>query len=63
MVNKALCYGQGTKYLMLTYRRPNSLEIKGYSDAIFAVDKYDRKFTSRYVFTVVRGAISCRISK
>ena len=33
MVNKALRYAQGTKDYMLTYRRCDSLEIKGYSNA------------------------------
>ena len=32
MVKKALRYVQGTKGLMLTYRRSDSLEIEGYSD-------------------------------
>ena len=38
MVKKALCYVQGTKGLMLTYRRSDSLEIEGYSDSDFAGD-------------------------
>ena len=38
MVKKALCYVQGTKGLMLTYRKSDSLEIEGYSDADFAGD-------------------------
>ena len=36
MVKKALRYVQGTKGLMLTYRKSDSLEIEGYSDADFA---------------------------
>src|SRR5688572_22945189 len=63
MVKKALRYAQGTKELMLTYKRSDSLEIKGYSDADFAGDKDDRKSTSRYVFTLAGGAISWRSSK
>jgi hypothetical protein len=43
---------QGTKDLMLTYRRSDSLEIKGYSDADYAGDKDDRKSTIGYVFFV-----------
>jgi hypothetical protein len=50
MVKKALRYVQGTKDLMLTYRRSDSLEIKGYSDADYAED--DRKSTSGYMFTL-----------
>ena len=46
MVKKALRYVQGTKGLMLTYRRSDTLEIEGYSDADFAGDIDDRKSTS-----------------
>ena len=46
MVKKALRYAQGTKDYMLIYRRSDSLEIKGYSDADFAGDRDDRKSTS-----------------
>ena len=52
MVKKALRYVQGTKGLMLTYRRSNSLQIEGYSDSDFAGDVDDRKSTSCYVFTL-----------
>ena len=38
MIKKALRYVQGTKGLMLTYRKSDSLEIEGYSDADFAGD-------------------------
>jgi hypothetical protein len=37
MAKKAFRYLQGTKDLMLTYKRSDSLEIKGYSDADYAV--------------------------
>ena len=57
MVKKALCYVQGTKGLMLTYRRSDSLEIEGYSDSDFAGDIDDRKSMSGYVFTLAGGAI------
>ena len=63
MVKKALRYAQGTKDLMLTYKRSDSLEIRGYSDADFAGDINDRKSTSGYVFTLAGGAISWRSSK
>jgi hypothetical protein len=58
MVKKALRYVQGTKGLMLTYIRSDSLEIRGYSDADYAGDQDDRKSTSEYVFTLAGGAIS-----
>ena len=63
MVKKALRYAQGTKDLMLTYKRSDSLEIRGYSDADFAGDKDDRKSTTGYVFTLAGGAISWKSSK
>ena len=63
MVKKALRYVQGTKGLMLTYRKSDSLEIEGYSDADFAGDIDDRKSTSGYVFTLAGGAISWKSSK
>jgi hypothetical protein len=63
MAKKAFRYLQGTKDLMLTYRRSDSLEIKGYSDADYAGDRDDRKSTSGYIFTLVGGAISWRSSK
>jgi hypothetical protein len=63
MVKKALCNVQGTKGVMLTYRRFDSLEIEGYSDSDFAGDIDDRKSTSCYVFAPTKGAISWKSSK
>ena len=48
---------------MLTYKRSDSLEIRGYSDADYAGDKDDRKSTTGYVFTLAGGAISWRSAK
>jgi hypothetical protein len=48
---------------MLTYRRSDFLEIKGYSDADYAGDKDERKSTTGYVFTLAGGAISWRRCK
>ena len=48
---------------MLTYKRSDSLEIRGYSDAEFTGDKDDRKSTKGYVFTLTGGAISWRSAK
>ena len=62
-MKKALSYVQGTKGLMLTYRRSDSLHIEGYSDSDFARDVDDRKSTSGYVFTLTGGAISWKSSK
>ena len=44
LVKKVLRYLQGTKGLMLTYRRSYSLHIEGYIDSDYAGD--DRKSTS-----------------
>jgi hypothetical protein len=55
---KALHYCQGTKEIMLTYKRSEKLEIVGYSDADFAGCVDSRKSTSGYIFTLTGGAIS-----
>jgi hypothetical protein len=59
---KALCYLQGTKNLMLTYRKSDELESMGYADADFASGD-SRKSTSGYIFTLAGGAISWKSSK
>jgi hypothetical protein len=61
LVKKVLSYLQGTKSLMLTYRKTESLRIVGYSDSDYAGD--DRKSTSGYVFTLAGGAISWKSCK
>jgi len=61
LVRKVLRYLQGTKGLMLTYRRSDSLHIEGYTDSDYAGD--DRKSTSGYIFTLAGGAISWKSSK
>ncbi|WVZ54112.1 hypothetical protein U9M48_004967 [Paspalum notatum var. saurae] len=62
-VKKTLQYLQGTKSLMLTYRKSNALEIVGYSDADWAGCKDTRKSTSGYIFILARGAISWKSLK
>jgi hypothetical protein len=61
LVKKILRYLQGTKGLMLIYRKIESLRIVGYLDSDYAGD--DRKSTSGYVFTLVGGAISSKSCK
>jgi hypothetical protein len=61
LVKKVLLYLQGTKGLVMMYRRIYSLQIVGYTDSDYAGD--DRKSTSGYVFTLAGGAISCKSSK
>ena len=48
---------------MLTYKKSDTLEIEGYSDSDFAGDADDRKSTSGYIFTLVKGAILWKSSK
>ena len=43
---------------MLTYKRTDNFEVVCYTDADLAGDEDDRKFTSRYIFTLAGGAIS-----
>ena len=57
-IKKVLRYLQGTKGLMLTYKKSDTLEIKGYSDSDFAGCVDTKKSTSGYVFTLGGGAIS-----
>ena len=50
VVKKVFRYLQGTKDHMLTYRRTNSLDVVGYSDADFKGCVDDKKYTTRYIF-------------
>jgi hypothetical protein len=61
LIKKILRYLQGTKGLMLTYRKTESLRIVGCSDSDYAGD--DRKSTSGYVFTLAGGEISWKSCK
>jgi hypothetical protein len=60
---KTLCYLQGTKHYMLTYKRTNNLEVIGYSNSDFVGCADSQKSTSGYVFTLTNGAISWKSSK
>jgi len=62
-IKKVLRYLQGTKGLMLTYKKSDTLEIKGYSDSDFAGCVDTKKSTSGYIFTLAKGAISWKSSK
>jgi hypothetical protein len=57
-IKKTLRYIQGTKGLMLTYERSDSLEIVGYSDSDFVGCLDTDRYTSGYVFKLTGGAIS-----
>jgi hypothetical protein len=63
-VKKVLKYLQGTKDLMLTYKKSDApLEIVGYSDSDFAGCLDTEKSTSGYIFTLANGAISWKSSE
>jgi hypothetical protein len=58
-VKKALRYLQGTKGLMLTYKKSDApLEIVGYSDSDFTGCLDTEKSTSGYIFTLANRVIS-----
>jgi hypothetical protein len=61
-IKKVMRYLQGTKNIMLTYRKSNELKFVGYADADFAGGDL-RKSTSGYIFTLAGGAISWKSSK
>jgi hypothetical protein len=62
-IKKALRYIQGTKGLMLTYEKSDSLGIVGYSDTDFVGCLDTDRSTSGYVFKLTGGAISWSSSK
>ena len=62
-VKKVLCYLQGAKDYMLTYRKIDNLEIIGYSDSDYAGCKDTRKSTSRYIFMLSNGPIPWKSHK
>jgi hypothetical protein len=63
-VKKVLRYLQGTKGLMLTYKKSDApLEIVAYSDSDFAGCLDTEKSTSWYIFTLTNGVISWKSSK
>jgi hypothetical protein len=62
-IKKALRYIQGTKGLMLTYERSDSLKIVGYSNLDFVGCLDTDRSTSGYVFKLAGGAISWSSSK
>ena len=55
---KVMQYLQATKDHMLTYRRTNTLDIVGFSDADYAGCMDDKKSTSGYIFMMAGGAVS-----
>lgn len=62
-LKKVLRYLQRTKEFMLVYKKSDSLEVVGYSDADYAGCQTSCKSTSGYIFLLAQGAISWRSSK
>ena len=60
---KVLRYLQGTKDLMLTCRRTDTLRVVGFSDSNYADCMDDKKSTSGYIFMMVKGAVSWKSVK
>ena len=58
MAKKVLRYLQGTKNLMLTCRRTDTLEVVGFSDFNYEGYVDDKKTTSGYIFIMTKGAVS-----
>ena len=63
MAKKVLRYFQGTKDLMLTYRRTDTLKVVGFSDFDYAGCVDDKKSTSSYIFMMPEGTISWKSVK
>ena len=60
---KVLRYFQGTKDLMLTYRRTNKLDVVGFCDADFVGCIDDKKSTTGYIFVMAGGVVSWKSIK
>ncbi|RVW77698.1 Retrovirus-related Pol polyprotein from transposon TNT 1-94 [Vitis vinifera] len=60
---KVLRYLQGTKDLMLTYRRTNKLDVVGFCDADFVGCIDDKKSTTGYIFVMAGGVVSWKSVK
>jgi hypothetical protein len=56
-IKKSMHYLQGTKHIVLTYKKFDGLKFVGYANADFAGGDL-RKSTLGYIFTLARGAIS-----
>ena len=63
MAKKVLRYLQGTKDLILTYRRTDTLEMFGFSDSNYVGWVDDKKYTFGYIFMMAEGAVSWKSVK
>ena len=62
-VKKVLRYLQGTKDLMFSYRRTDTLEVVGFRDSNYEGCMDDKKSTSGYISMMVEGAVSWKSVK
>ena len=62
VAKKVLRYLQGTKDLMLTYRRTNTLEVVGFSDSNYTAYIDDKKSTFSYIIMMVDGVFLGKVS-
>ena len=58
VAKKVLRYIQGTKDLILTYRRTDTLKVDGLSDSDYVACVDDEKSTFGYIFMMVEGVVS-----
>ena len=58
IAKKVLRYLHGTKDLMLTYRRTDTLKVVSFSNFDYVGCLDDKKSTSDYIFRMVEGAVS-----
>ena len=63
VAKKVLRYIQGTKDLMLTYRRTDTLKVDGLSDSDYVACVDDEKSTFGYIFMMVKGVVSWKTVK
>ncbi|RDX96077.1 hypothetical protein CR513_21308, partial [Mucuna pruriens] len=62
-VKHVMCYLRRTKGHMLTYQKPEDLEIIRYSDSNFARCQDSKRSTSGYIYMLTGGAISWKFVK
>ena len=63
VTKKVLRYLQGTKDIMLTYRRTDTLGVVGFSDSDYAGCVEDKMSTFCYIFMIVEGVFSWKSVK
>ena len=63
VATKVMRYLQGTKDLMLTYRRNDTLEVVGFSDSDYASCMDVKESTYDYIIMMAKGAVSWKSVK